>query len=220
MALISLEEAKGYLRVDTADEDAMIGILISAAERLCADVARLSDEKWEAVCSDTEDTSLLPIRETMKVAILYALGYLFEHREEADHHDLVLTLTDTSLDSFCDPGRGGVMNIAGLRVRITIQKNETVVDKYGNHKSSWTDYFTCWATAVTSGLSTKEEEAASHTVEADRLDFTVRYSSETAAVNSKQYRILLGERIYNIQSIDEMGFKHNSRKIHTELSER
>ena len=92
MALISLEEDKGYLRVDTADEDAMIGILISAAERLCADVARLSDEKWEAVSSDTEDASLLPIRETMKVAILYALGYLFEHREEADHHDLVLTL--------------------------------------------------------------------------------------------------------------------------------
>ena len=92
MALISLEEAKGYLRVDTADEDAMIGILISAAERLCADVARLSDEKWEAVSSDTEDASLLPIRETMKVAILYALGYLFEHREEADHHDLPLTL--------------------------------------------------------------------------------------------------------------------------------
>ena len=92
MALISLEEAKGYLRVDTADEDAMIGILISAAERLCADVARLSDEKWDAVSSDTEDASLLPIRETMKVAILYALGYLFEHREEADHHDLVLTL--------------------------------------------------------------------------------------------------------------------------------
>ena len=92
MALISLEEAKGYLRVDTADEDAMIGILISAAERLCADVARLSDEKWEAVSSDTEDASLLPIRETMKVAILYALGYLFEHREEADHHELTLTL--------------------------------------------------------------------------------------------------------------------------------
>ena len=112
------------------------------------------------------------------------------------------------------------MNIAGLRVRITIQKNETVVDKYGNHKSAWVDYFKCWATAVTSGLSTKEEEAASHTVEADQLDFTIRYSAETAAVNSKQYRILLGERIYNIQSIDEMGFKHNSRKIHTELSER
>ena len=32
------------------------------------------------------------MRETMKAAILYALGYLFEHREEADHHELVLTL--------------------------------------------------------------------------------------------------------------------------------
>ena len=92
MALISLDEAKGYLRVDTADEDAMIGILLSAAERLCADVARLTNEQWEAVKSDTEDASLLPVRETMKVAILYALGYLFEHREEADHHDLTLTL--------------------------------------------------------------------------------------------------------------------------------
>ena len=92
MALVSLDEAKGYLRVDTADEDAMIGILLSAAERLCADVARLTNEQWEAVNSDTEDASLTPIRETMKVAILYALGYLFEHREEADHHELTLTL--------------------------------------------------------------------------------------------------------------------------------
>ena len=112
------------------------------------------------------------------------------------------------------------MNIAGLRVRITIQRNETVTDKYGNHKSVWQDYFTCWATAVTSGLSSSEDETAGHTVEADRLDLTVWYSSETAAVNSKQYRILLGDRIYNILSIDEMGFKHNSRKLHTELTER
>ena len=92
MALVTLEEAKEYLRVNSADEDAMTGILLSAAERMCADVARLSDEKWAAVDSDTEDGSLTPIRETIKVAILYALGYLFEHREEADHHALTLTL--------------------------------------------------------------------------------------------------------------------------------
>ena len=92
MALITLQEAKGYLRVDTADEDAMIGILLSSAGRLCADVARLTNEEWEAIDSDTDDASLLPVRETMKVAILYALGYLFEHREEADHHELTLTL--------------------------------------------------------------------------------------------------------------------------------
>ena len=112
------------------------------------------------------------------------------------------------------------MNISGLRVRITIQKNETVVDKYGNHKSTWTDFFTCWASAVTSGLSASEKESAGHTTEADKLDITVRYSTETAAINSKQYRVLLAGRIYNILSIDEMGFKHNSRKFHTELTER
>ena len=92
MALVTLEEAKVYLRVDSADEDAVTGVLLSAAERMCADVERLTDEKWAAVNSDTEDTSLTPIRETMKVAVLYALGYLFEHREEADHHALALTL--------------------------------------------------------------------------------------------------------------------------------
>ena len=40
----------------------------------------------------TADATLAPVRETMRVAILYALGYLFEHREEADHHGLTLTL--------------------------------------------------------------------------------------------------------------------------------
>ena len=92
MALVTLEEAKTYLRVDSADEDAMTGVLLSAAERMCVDVARLTDEKWESVNSDEENTSLTPIRETMKAAILYVLGYLFEHREEADHHELTLTL--------------------------------------------------------------------------------------------------------------------------------
>ena len=112
------------------------------------------------------------------------------------------------------------MNISGLRVRITIQKNETVVDKYGNHKSTWTDFFTCWASAVTSGLSASEKETAGYTTEADKLDITVRYSTETATINSKQYRVLLAGRIYNILSIDEMGFKHHSRKLHTQLTER
>lgn len=112
------------------------------------------------------------------------------------------------------------MNIAGLRVRITIQKNETIVDRYGNHTSSWTDFFSCWATATRSGKSTEEAQDAGHTQEADRLDITVRWSSETAAVNAKQYRVLLGGRIYNIIGIDEMGFRHNSRKLFCQLTER
>ena len=110
------------------------------------------------------------------------------------------------------------MNISALRVRITIQKNETVTDKYGNHTSEWMDYFKCWATA--SGQSGNGGSDAGHTEENDRMDFTVRYSSETAAVNSKEYRILLYDRIYDIDHVDDMAFKHNSRKFHAVLKER
>ena len=33
------------------------------------------------------------------------------------------------------------MNIAAMRVRVTFQKNTVIVDKYGNHKTGWADYF-------------------------------------------------------------------------------
>ena len=110
------------------------------------------------------------------------------------------------------------MNISGMRVRITVQKNETVVDKYGNHKSAWTDYFSCWATA--SNQTGEESSEVGQTTEKDRMDFTVRYCSETAAVTSTKYRILLLDRIYDIDHVDDMGFKRNSRKFHAHLTER
>ena len=98
MALITLTDAKAYLHVDTADEDATISVLLSSAERLCADVARLSVSQWNDVNGSAEQTEeydapyLSHVRELMKIAILYTVGYLYEHREEADHHDLTLTL--------------------------------------------------------------------------------------------------------------------------------
>ena len=98
MAFIVLSEVKQYLRVDTSDEDAPIGILLSSAERLCIDVGRFSEEQWTVINSDAKESELytkdqlLSIRETMKIAVLYTVAYLFEHREEADHHALTLTL--------------------------------------------------------------------------------------------------------------------------------
>ena len=112
------------------------------------------------------------------------------------------------------------MNIAAMRVRITIQRNQTVVDDNANHVSAWTDYFTCWATATVSGKSAEETNEAGTTQEADRLDFTIRYSSETASIDSKHYRVKLGDRIYNILGIDDMGFRHTCRKLNTILAAR
>ncbi len=98
MTFVTLDEAKAYLRVDTSDEDAVIDSLLNSAGILCRDVARLTDAQWEDVDSNKPwaDTyckaEMKSVREILRVAILYALGYLFEHREEADHHGLTLTL--------------------------------------------------------------------------------------------------------------------------------
>lgn len=99
MALITLDEARSYLRVDSHDEDALIGVLLDTAGQLSADVARLNSQQWKAVAgAEDADFSLYTqselesIRSVMKGAVFYALAYLYEHREEADHHALTLTL--------------------------------------------------------------------------------------------------------------------------------
>ncbi len=150
MPMVTFEEAKAYLRVDTGDEDALISSLLASAESVCCNVARLTAEEWTAVSGfgeeeeapaegepdtseggddaegseDTESTDpgneaaenmedsevtdeaetlmirqeeksrgeVLQMKEVLRVGVLYALGYLYEHREEADHHGLVITL--------------------------------------------------------------------------------------------------------------------------------
>lgn len=68
------------MRVDTSDEDVLIEQMIITAEKLCADVARLDED------------SFLDESASTKLAVLYAIAYLYEHREEADHHALTLSL--------------------------------------------------------------------------------------------------------------------------------
>ncbi len=79
--LLELEEVKNYLRVDSDEEDDLVSGLSQSAETLCMDVARIADAEEFAALGDTA-----------KTAVLYATAYLYEHREEADHHALTLTL--------------------------------------------------------------------------------------------------------------------------------
>lgn len=78
--MITLEEAKSYLRVDFDDEDEMIESLIQSSIKHSMDVARVDSE---------EDLSKNP---NGKIAVLYMTAYLYEHREEADYSELNLTL--------------------------------------------------------------------------------------------------------------------------------
>jgi len=78
--MLSLEEVKAYLRVDGPDEDELIKDLMQTAESLIRDVTRTPAD--------------LPFPEgpVYQTASLYAVAYLYEHREEGDHRELLLSL--------------------------------------------------------------------------------------------------------------------------------
>ena len=77
--MLSVDEVKQCLRVDSSDDDAFIKDLIPAAESLVRGVGRIPSNK--------------PVTGyVMKVASLYAVAYLYEHREETDHKELMLSL--------------------------------------------------------------------------------------------------------------------------------
>lgn len=77
--IVALDEMKGYLRVDFDDDDELIQHFIIAGENLCADIARISVEELSEIPSS-------------KIAVMYAVAYLYEHREDADHHALTISL--------------------------------------------------------------------------------------------------------------------------------
>ena len=106
--MVTLDEAKSYLRVDSSFEDHLISSLLLSAETLCMNVARFSAVEWSELSAYTADNrklltirqeaktkeELLRIKELLRIGVQYALGSLYEHREEADHHELVMTLRD------------------------------------------------------------------------------------------------------------------------------
>lgn len=78
---LTLNEVKQYIRVDSSDDDSLLESLIATSKRLCMHILRINDE-----------TSALLKADEVHTAMLYAIAYLYEHREEANHKDLTLTL--------------------------------------------------------------------------------------------------------------------------------
>ncbi len=80
MAVVDLEEMKNYLRVDFDNDDELITAFIESAQKLCMDVSR------------TDNEEIFSLDKNSKTAVMYAAAYFYEHREEADYHELTLTL--------------------------------------------------------------------------------------------------------------------------------
>ena len=77
---ISVSDVKQYIRVDYSEDDALIADMISAAKKQCMDILR------------TDDEAVLESAKNGKLAVLFTVAYLYEHREDADHKSLNLTL--------------------------------------------------------------------------------------------------------------------------------
>ena len=68
--VITLKEVKAYLRVDGDEEDMLITSFIIAAEEMCEGILRYP----------LDELTLVP--ETVKQAVFYIVGQLYENREQ------------------------------------------------------------------------------------------------------------------------------------------
>ena len=75
--LVTLDEAKLYLKVDGDTDDSLIASCISTAEELCEDILRFPLNEFSE------------IPETVKQASLFAVGNLYEQRETADMQSMI-----------------------------------------------------------------------------------------------------------------------------------
>ena len=78
--MITLKEAKNYLRVDYDEDDRLIQNLLLTAKNLVMDVGRMD----ESALAENEDI--------VRTAMLFALGYLYESRSNPDYKKLTLNL--------------------------------------------------------------------------------------------------------------------------------
>lgn len=78
--IVSVEEMKKYLRVDFEDDDDLIESFIGSAQRKIQDILRCDD------MTEFENDN------SVRVAVMFVVAFLYEHREEADHEELNLTL--------------------------------------------------------------------------------------------------------------------------------
>ena len=106
------------------------------------------------------------------------------------------------------------MEVSLLNVKITFQKNAVEVDGIGNHKNTWTDYYSCHATVSgEAGTQTSEADVAGMVADESDISFTVRYCKKASVIDSTGYRVVFDGGIYDILAIDHMNYKKKCLKF-------
>jgi len=72
--VVTLEEAKLYLRIDGDEEDALITNLILTAQKICEDILRYPLSEFEEIPA------------VLRQAVLYCVANIYEKREGAHYY--------------------------------------------------------------------------------------------------------------------------------------
>ncbi|MFA9375757.1 MAG: phage head closure protein [Lachnotalea sp.] len=89
---------------------------------------------------------------------------------------------------------------------LTIQKRKKEVVK-GRSSEEWTDYYSPWCDIK--NLYGKELYNALEVDLKNVINFETRFCNKLDALNTKEYRIKWGERIFNLINVDYLNYKKN-----------
>lgn len=91
---------------------------------------------------------------------------------------------------------------------LMIQKRKKTVEK-GRPVETWEDYFKCWCEVKS--LYGKELYSAMEAKLENVVNFETRFCGKLEALNTKEYRVIWGERVFKVIAVDYG--KYNRRKV-------
>lgn len=91
---------------------------------------------------------------------------------------------------------------------LMIQKRQKTVEK-GRPLETWEDYFKCWCEVKS--LYGKELYSALEAKLENVVNFETRFCGKLEALNTKEYRVTWGKRVFNIIAVDYG--KYDRRKV-------
>ena len=80
MEIVTLDEMKSYLRVDYDDDDELIISMLQTANEMCLETVRC------------DDIFMLAQYPSSRIAIMYAVAFMYENRDKTDYHQLMISL--------------------------------------------------------------------------------------------------------------------------------
>ena len=104
------------------------------------------------------------------------------------------------------------MDAGAYRKKIIIQKKDgSTKDAIGNPVVAYVDDKSFYAYA--NGLSGREYWEAAQVQGENTVDFTVRWHPYFDQINTKEYRLVMDNKVFNIRTIDNIQYKNETVKI-------